>query len=486
MIRRIVILDVALAALLVAGTMGCSRTRGTESPAPLAGPPILLFGVDGLEWDVVLPLIHEGRMPTIARLMERGSSGRISTMSPTSSPIIWTSIATGKIAQKHGILGFAYGLNGIDGDLQLYTSTDRRTKAFWDILSDYKRTVGTIGWWMTFPVEPINGIMVAQTNTLPESGINRTVTIMKGMLMRGVDGQVYPAERQDEMIELLEQSDAALPELTRRIFGEFKHPHTELTSRLWQNSQWAFRADATYLSIAERIIETADRPELMAVYMGGPDVVGHRYWRYRQPQKYQHPPTREEIEDYGRIIDDYYVYVDQSLDRLLRAYGTEVTVIVVSDHGMGPINLDKTYDSDGPSKEVLSGGHPKEVEPPGVIIACGPRIRKTPLRKPLSDLQIEDLPFLCSVLDVTPTLLTLMGIPVGRDMDGLASTHIVESDWLDEHKVEAVATHDTKEWRASRRAAALRSPHEAERLEQLRALGYIADDEEASEEQEKK
>jgi predicted AlkP superfamily phosphohydrolase/phosphomutase len=431
----------------------------------------LLFGADGFEWSVALPMIRQGKLPTIASLMERGTCGRLATYHPTRSPIIWTSVATGKTPEKHGIEDFVYRVPANPQELNLFTSADRRTKAFWNILTDYGRTVGVVGWWMTFPVEPINGVMVAQTNTVEQLRTAYAENIWKGTLHVGVDGQVYPPQRQKEMIELLLACEKELPALTERIFGTFKHPQSELTRRLWKNCQWAFRADATYISIAERLISQEDRPEVLAVYMGGPDVVGHRYWRYMFPDQFKHRPTDAELEDYHDIIADYYAYTDQCLAKLLDAYGTDVTVIVASDHGMRAGNVEQYFDPEVLPANVNSGEH--RGGPPGVVVMAGPRIRRTPLPKPLTELNKDALPVLCSIYDITPTILVLLGIPVGEDMDGQPVTAAIDAEWLEKHPVRTVGSHDTVAWLEARPQTKLQSPDKKARLDQLRALGYI-------------
>ena len=100
-------------------------------------------------------------MPTIAGLIERGAPGLLETTRPTFSPIIWTSIATGKGAAQHGIRGFVRRQRG-GQPRRLYNNYDRKTKAFWNILSDYGRSVAVLGWWLTYPVEPVNGLLVWQ------------------------------------------------------------------------------------------------------------------------------------------------------------------------------------------------------------------------------------------------------------------------------------------------------------------------------------
>ena len=132
-------------------------------PGPTAAP-LLVIGVDGLEWNVILTMLRDGSLPNLARLMRQGVYGRLNTLLNPESPIVWTSVATGKIPAKHGIVAFTR--RDEKGNRQLYSNGDRKTKALWNILSDYRQRVAVIGWWMTFPVEEINGIMVAQTNTL--------------------------------------------------------------------------------------------------------------------------------------------------------------------------------------------------------------------------------------------------------------------------------------------------------------------------------
>ena len=130
------------ALLLVASAGGC-RTPASTSPtgdsasntdaSPRRHHPILLIGLDGVEWAVVLEMLHQDRLPTIAALMQRGAYGRMSTTKPTLSPVIWTSIATGMTAGKHGIRHFIHKQEEeIDGIKRLYTSMDRKTKAFWN------------------------------------------------------------------------------------------------------------------------------------------------------------------------------------------------------------------------------------------------------------------------------------------------------------------------------------------------------------------
>ncbi len=450
---------------------GCGREKPETPAVPDPAAPVLLIGVDGLEWNVVLGMIRSGDLPVLRSLMEEGTFGLLETIDPTLSPIIWTSIATGKKPNKHGIRGFVHRSNENPDQDVLYSSGDRRTKAFWNILSDYERRVAAVGWWLTYPVEPIHGVMVAQTNTLEQSNIEYGKNIWKGALRPDIERQVYPTERETEMMAVLAESEAGLAALTEEIFGQFKHPQSALTRRLWENCLWAFRADATYVRIAKGLIGGTDRPELLAVYLGGPDVVGHRFWRYAYPKKFAHRPTDEEIEDLGAIIRSYYKYVDASLGEIFRAYETDVTVIVVSDHGMRADNTEQRFDPDDLPKRVNSGNHANA--PPGVIVMAGPRIARAPMAKPIGELRKKDLRPICSVLDVTPTILALMGIPIGQDMDGMVVLSVLDEAMKTEALFRTVPTHDNKEWLATRSTVGVPIRNQEERLEQLRALGYV-------------
>lgn len=450
----------ALSGLLLVlwGAASCARR---DSAAP-----VLLVGVDGVEWNVVLPLMAEGELPNLARLMERGSYGRLSTFRPTYSPVIWTSVATGKVPEDHGIVNFYYD-DLSSGGIRLFHNGHRRTKAVWNIASDYDRRVAVVGWWMTYPVESVRGVMVAQTNTEAQLDTRGGRNIWKGTLLPGLPGQVFPPARQEEMLQTLRTTDQRLPELTGELFGVFPHPLSLLGRRLWANCRWAFRADATYLQIALDLL-TRDGPyDLTMVYFGGPDVVGHRFWRYMRPKLYAHPPSEAEIENFGRVIADYYAYIDEAIGRLVDALPEEATVLVVSDHGMHAINREKRFDPDDPPEDVNSAEH--QDASPGIFIAAGPAIRARPPATGM--VKRRDLPGVGGVLDIAPTLLALLGIPIGSDMDGRVLDGILRAPYAGFRA--AVPTHDTAAFLASRPTLRTPAAHEAERLEQLRALGYL-------------
>lgn len=441
---------------------GCAeRAPDHEQSATGGRAPVLIFAVDGLEWNELLPLSAAGDLPVLTRLMEQGRYGLLRSMVPSVSPVIWTTIATGKPPDEHGIQGFAKE-DAAGNVIAPFNNWDRRTKAFWNIVSDAGLRVAVIGWWMTYPVDPVNGLMVAQVNTLDALG-----GALEGGLNPELKGQVWPPDRQAGILARHEEVSRELDRTVDRIFGGAPATPGNLERKLWTDSRWAMRADATYLDIAR---SGAPDYDVTAVYVGGTDVISHRFWRYAHPNDFASRPTAEQVDDLGDLVDDYYRYADAELGRILERYRKPVTVIVLSDHGMESRNTEFDY-ADADSVAPVSGHHDRGRA--GVVILSGPGIVPgTPPRDP-STLTRDDLPVIGSILDVTPTLLTLLGVPVGADMSG-----VVWNDVLDPAlpRPEPVPTWDDAAWTA---AVAARDPDTVavpavrERLDQLRALGYI-------------
>jgi predicted AlkP superfamily phosphohydrolase/phosphomutase len=462
---------------LLVGLATASPARSTEAEQGAdAGSvhPVLLIGVDGFEWDVVLPLLRDGNLPHLERLMKEGVYGDLESSKPTSSPIIWTSIATGQIMEKHGILGFVNKSKTRGDDIRLFNNRDRKTKAIWNILSEQARRVHVIGWWMTYPVEEINGVMVAQTNTTPRNRNEQRSQIWKGALYAGVEGQVHPPELQGEILAKAPEVDAQLPSLVGEVFEGLPQDIPGVPGMLWKESIWSIRADEIYRRVSLELLGGNQPFELFAIYFGGTDVLGHRYWRYLRPQAYKTPPSAEELRIYGEIIPRYYVHIDTVIGELVAAAPANANVVVLSDHGMAAINHHDSFEPNLPTRSLRSGGH--RDAPPGFFVAAGPDLRSGAPGKPIRQLQRSELKSVGTILDVTPTLLALFGVPIGRDMDGQVMECVLEASVLAAHPVQRVDTHTPPGWRQSKEA--VKDVNAEERIRQLRALGYLENSEE--------
>lgn len=468
-------------AVLAFSSFACSKPGEPEAAQPgssarAAAPAhVLVVGGDGLEWNVLRPLFAEGKCKNLRELMERGSFGHLSTLTPTLSPSLWTTIATGKFPEQHGIHGFT------DEALQQYTSSDRRVRALWNIADQHGLSSNVFGWWLTWPVESVRGMMVSGSSSSALVDKN-----WKPTLLPGAPRQVHPESKTAEVMSLAEKA-GALFEVHRlardKVFGHI--PDSELGSvekRLIRETLWSIQSDATYFEVAKRMI-AAHPADLNLVYFGGPDVVGHRFWRYYEPEAFHWDdpgvdeqwkriaPESEPIAKIlagergsralARAIPNYYEWFDEMLGDLMEAVGKDANVIVLSDHGMHASSTDL------PNPRFLTGHHQDGA--PGVIIAAGPSIvRQGGAAEFLSGSKPVQRG---SVLSFTPTILALLGIPSAGDMPERAHAAMLRGTALESAALALVPTHDTG-FRAASRMEVPEEMH-ASFLERFDGLGYI-------------
>jgi hypothetical protein len=373
--------------------------RAIESPEIA---PLLLLGIDGATFDRILPLIAEGRLPHLDRLMREGAWGALDTLEPTVSPAIWTTVATGRAPAEHGILGF----DGVPGATMttLPTSQMRRVRAFWNVLSEHGDSVGVIGWWATWPAEPVSGYVVSDRT--PYTRMEATL---------GADEprahEVFPAELTAEVRALVRAPDAITAEDVRRFLPLSDEELDRLIHRaeyrhgdVFPELKYVYQSDRSSVEIALHLMQT--RPtDVTAVALYGVDTVSHLAWHYMDPESFPGwSIDPAEIERFGGLIDRYYEYIDELLGKLLEAAGTKSNVIVFSDHGFGPTGAT--------GRLPWSGGHGRltvgaPIAPPGVLIMAGPSIR--------SGVRLTPRPH---VFDLAPSLLYLRGLPLAADMPG--------------------------------------------------------------------
>jgi predicted AlkP superfamily phosphohydrolase/phosphomutase len=256
--------------------------------------PFLFIGIDGAEWSVLEDLWAQGKLPNLKKLCDSGVCGR-SVGEYSSSPIIWTTVATGMEAEHHGIEGFT--IKGDDGNLIPVSSTMRKVPAIWNLLSDAGQKVGVLGWWVTWPAEAINGAMITERASKPD-----------------VDDRVHPAALQDTF-------DASVEDATR---DEGIFP---LCDQFAENDAWV----GYHGKKLAAQLKSGDYSLVMA-YFRCVDVVSHLYWAYYEPEKFKNlDPT--DIKNFGSVIPANYEATDLMVGELLEAVGDEVNVVLASDHG---------------------------------------------------------------------------------------------------------------------------------------------------------
>jgi hypothetical protein len=441
-----------------------SRTGDGEISRPVTPRPhhpLIVLGLDGLAPDQVSRLISEGSLPTFAKVHQFGAHGQLKSLIPTYSPILWTTVATGKMPGKHGVFN-CWSLPGVDAPIQTYpvhvgltrvletmgaaglfrknllTSSLRRTKAIWNIASEAGLQVGVVNWWPSWPAEPVNGVMVSDRYwpAVKKHQVSATEA----------DDIVYPPSLLSEVDHLVTRPSELSPEELRRFL-----PRAETSvgdrSSLGERERSiraivreSYARDRTFVRISTELLKRSEY-DVFTVYLKGIDATSHAVGRYLYNKGSRSVP--DELEDYAGLLDEYYRYTDEILADILAAAPSNVNVLICSDHGFAWLP-DGSFDH-------------RDAAPPGVLALYGPDA------SPAAPIEGAHL------TDVTPTALHLLGLPVGRDMDGRVLERALQDGQIGGATVRYVATYDTR----ILKGRAVESAFDEEVREELRVLGYI-------------
>jgi predicted AlkP superfamily phosphohydrolase/phosphomutase len=121
---------------------------------------LLLIGWDAADWNFLNPLMAQGLMPTLSKLIQNGFSGKLASLEPMISPVLWTSLATGVRAYQHGIHGFIESKPDSSG-VRPIRGHHRKLPAVWNMLNAAGYRTHVAGWWPSHPAEHLNGVMVS-------------------------------------------------------------------------------------------------------------------------------------------------------------------------------------------------------------------------------------------------------------------------------------------------------------------------------------
>jgi Tfp pilus assembly protein PilF/predicted AlkP superfamily phosphohydrolase/phosphomutase len=436
----------------VAGVRIRSAALAQETPRrQTTGSKVILIGLDGADWNIIDPLIQAGRLPNLARLAHRGSRGRLHSITPMLSPVVWTSIATGVLPSRHGIVDFLAS-TGRDGDKQPVTSTLRKTKALWNILSEQGLSVGVAGWWASFPAEKVSGFVVSDRVAYQLFGSGASHNPARA-------GKVYPPEIADLVASLTVAPETlGVTEVSRYVrLPDDRSSLPADQNRLIDDLKTLLAAGDTYTAVSLALRERY-HPDFQAVYIEGTDTIAHLFMRFAPPP--MEGVTKEDAQRFGRAVDEYYRHADELVGRLVEAAGPQSAVIVCSDHGF------RTGDNRPLTDSRIGYGQAADWHRKyGIVVLAGPPFR--------SDHELSE----ASVLDITPTVLALLGLPVAEDMDGRPILDAFEPSFLASHPVRYVPTYESSSVAASSGRPAPSDPQGDQELrERLESLGYLSQD----------
>lgn len=255
----------------------------------------LVFGVDGLTFRVLHPLMEQGKLPHFRRLREQGCEAILESKYPPITPPAWISLATGLKPASHGVYDFwDFAEQNGPGSPRVPTLLTRRKggKALWNILSEYGKKVLVINVPMTYPPETVNGIMVSGYMTPgPQTNFTYPQTF-KEELFRIAPGYLIDLPPEDKTVGVGERKWRVLDATLRMTEQRFK-----LMERVLQDQPWDF----SFLGFV------------------GADRIQHRLW--------------DEITALDPRAIQYYEMLDEGLGRLMAMLGPDDCLYVVSDHG---------------------------------------------------------------------------------------------------------------------------------------------------------
>lgn len=357
---------------------------------------VLLIGWDAADWKIISPLVDSGQMPALKHLIENGVMGNIATLDPPLSPMLWTSIATGVTADKHGILGFAEP-DPSTGKIRPVSVTSRKVKAVWNILMQEGYKTHTVGWWPGHPAEPLNGVSVSNFFV---HGYSKP-----GSAAMRPEQSVHPAS----LMETLMKYRVDPSELT----AAHLIPFVPNAARIDQEKDKGLQSIASFIAkgssyhaVATWIMENQEW-DFLALYLNELDVFCHTFMKFSPPQ--QKNITNEMYESYSGVINSAYRFHDMMLERLLELAGEDTTVILLSDHGFLSGEQRKTSLPDDPAAPA------SEHAQYGMFCMKGPGIKK------------DERVYGATLLDIAPTILSVFGLPAGSDMQGRVLTSVFEN-----------------------------------------------------------
>ena len=386
---------------------------------------VTVIALDAASLDLITSAAAEGRLPNFGRILDTGAVRHLATLHPTSAEAVWAAVATGKLPQKNGVRSsglyelsggttvqllpnycFAHGLARF-GFLaeQPYTSATFRTRTLWSILSVDGFSVGVVGWPLTKPAPLVRGYLVSDTYhrlALTPSGIDDP-------------SGVYPPELQADALATMEAAASEVPPVVNAsLVDEGRQATPERTDRIYDR-------------IAQMLARTHPAQVTLTRYQSL-DAIGHYFLRYAMPSEFG-DVTDDERRRFGAVLEHHYAIIDETVGRAMAAIGPDDLLLIVSGYGIEPLGFAKRLTERAIGDPDLSGTH--DSAPDGFLMAYGPMVAKG-----------RRVQARASILDVTPTVLYFLGLPIGRDMDGFAQTDLFQRSFTDERPITFIPTYD--------------------------------------------
>ena len=400
-----------------------------SEPAVTGDTRVRLLMLDGASLDMIFTDVAGGRLPNIGRILDEGSVAHLATLRPTQAEPVWSAIATGRYPMANGIRSSVvyFALGGTPIDLlpdycftqALVTfgflteepqgAVDLHARPIWNILSDRGVSVGVIGWPLTHPAPVVNGFAVSDAfHRLPDTELSQDAT-----------PALWPGAWLPDALNALQTPANPDPVSLVSAMGAPQPVNDYDASR----DQAPLVADRVHLQLLSAFESAA--PRFLAARFPGIDAVGHRFLRYADPAAFG-DVSEAEREKFGSVLTQYYGFVDTLVGREMERLGPNDLLLVVSGFGMEPLSPGKRVLEIIAGNPQISGTH--ERAPDGFVLAFGSMVA-------------SGRPARLSVVDLAPTMLYFLGLPVGRDMDGFARIDLFKPAFTGDKPVTYIPTY---------------------------------------------
>ncbi|MDH4207444.1 MAG: alkaline phosphatase family protein [Anaerolineae bacterium] len=276
----------------------------SDRPSP-SKRRVLVIGLDGATFDLIGPWIEDGTMPHLQRLIAEGASGVLTTTLPPISSSAWASFATGKNPGQHGLVDFVHPRQN-SYEISIVSPQQRASKALWNLLSEAGRKVGVVGMPVTYPPEEVNGYMISDFLT-----------------PRSSDDYTYPLSLRDELREAV----GPFPLLPDERYRSTKYTDRFIADMVTDVEQ--------RLGAALYLLDNKEWDFFFLLFWSN-DMLQHETWSLLDARHPSHDP--QAARRFEGLVVDFQRQLDGAVGRLVEKAGPEDLVVVMSDHGFGPVH----------------------------------------------------------------------------------------------------------------------------------------------------
>ena len=389
--KRRVYVVLAVASMLFATA---KNSIAQSKPAPR----VIVVGVNGMEWDLIRPLIIKGDMPNLAKVIAQGTYGKLQTLSVPNCPKVYSAIATSTPPQENGITGFR-----VAGQTANTSMLKRDTLA--SILSSHGVSVGMANVPATFPAMPVNGYVVTGMLTRGKGCEDGILCAPKLSEVQGGEA-VYPPSLRSELLAGV--GDFRIDCLRMPSAQELRSsPGKTVDEWLQQVSQ----VRAEQMKLFDYLLSHHPTDFTMMV-QACEDRTGH--WLYPiQPHNVGY--NSDVNAGHEKAFPDQYRAFDKVLGTILKYVDDRTYLFVISDHGIKPLREFEQqhmammgHDHGGDTPIIANHDFQDGDDVPGVLIVMGPNVKHSERLLGLN----------ASVYDIVPTVLSLYGIKAPSQMRG--------------------------------------------------------------------